>query len=184
MNGESMLKPALIGGVALGIVSAIPIIGAFNCLCCAWVLAGGMLAAHLYVKDAASPVTLGRGAVLGLATGALGAVVCTLFSIPLHMMSASGGGMNFMAQIQQQIDKMPNVPPETRQALEALASRGDLTAVLLVGSFILSLVVFSIFGMMGATIGVALFEKRKIGTPPSHPTSYQPPSQVPPPPME
>lgn len=51
MNQEGMLKPALTGGVLLGILSALPFVSAFNCLCCAWVIGGGMLAAHLFVSS-------------------------------------------------------------------------------------------------------------------------------------
>src|SRR5512137_1271769 len=85
MNKDSFLKSALIGGVALGVLSALPVLGAVNCLCCAWVIGGGMLAAHLYVKDSPTPVTLGTGVLLGLLAGVVGAVVDTLFTIPLHM---------------------------------------------------------------------------------------------------
>ena len=65
MNEDSMLKPALVGGVLLGILSALPLINYFNCICCAWVILGSVVAARLYVKDSSVPVTLGRGVALG-----------------------------------------------------------------------------------------------------------------------
>ncbi len=37
MNEQGMFKPALIGGVLLGVLSAIPLVSALNCFCCAWV---------------------------------------------------------------------------------------------------------------------------------------------------
>ncbi|MDR0842308.1 MAG: hypothetical protein LBP68_02690, partial [Acidobacteriota bacterium] len=51
MSNGNIFKSALIGGVALGIVSVLPFLEAFNCICCAWAIAGGMLAANLYIKD-------------------------------------------------------------------------------------------------------------------------------------
>src|SRR5688572_543103 len=103
MNQEGMLKPALIGGVLLGILSAIPIIGAVNCLCWAWVITGSVLAANLYVKSSSTEVTLGRGVGLGFLTGAIGAVVDVLFAIPMHLMMR-GMGVNFMEPLREALE--------------------------------------------------------------------------------
>ncbi len=178
MNEERMLKPALIGGVLLGILSSLPVVSLFNCVCCAWVIGGGLLAAYLHVKDSAVPVTLGRGVTLGLLTGFIGAVVSALFLIPLTMLAGPGTGI--MEQLQQTLKQMPNVPPETREMLESLSSQEGAGAIIYAAGLIFMLVVFCIFAMAGSTIGVALFEKRKpdaaAGTPP-----YEPPPPPPPP---
>ena len=175
MNEERMLKPALIGGVLLGILSILPVIRGFNCLCCAWVIAGGVLAAHLYVKDSPAPASLGRGVGLGLLTGFIGALVIALFSIPLHMLMNPGVGI--VEQMQRSMDQIPNVPPESRQFLQVLSAHGGI--VYAVG-LIIMLFFCCLFGMVGSTIGVAIFEKRKSGSPPP----YQPPAGMPPPPTE
>ena len=181
MNENKMLKPALIGGVLLGVLSALPLIGALNCVCCAWVIAGGMLAAHLYIKDSPIAVTLGRGALLGLFTGVIGAVVSLLFSIPLNFIAGSGG-MEIMEQIRARMDSMPNVPPETRALIDSLASRTDLTTLIVIFGAIFTLIVYCIFATLGGTIGVAIFEKRKIGAPPPNAAPDDPPVNLPPPP--
>ena len=54
------LKPALIGGVALGILSAIPFV---STCCCLWALLGGLLATYLYVKNSPAPASVGQKAV-------------------------------------------------------------------------------------------------------------------------
>ena len=41
---SSRLQPALLGGVVIGVLSALPVINVANC-CCAWILFGGALAA-------------------------------------------------------------------------------------------------------------------------------------------
>ena len=179
MNEEPMLKPALIGGVILGILSSLPIVKAFNCVCCAWVIGGGVLAAYLYVKDSSVPVTLGRGVALGLLTGVIGTFAYALFSIPLFFF---GSGMNTMEQARQWIDQVPNIPPETRRMVQSFYARGGISAFIYAISIVFMLVVFSLFGMLGGAIGVALFEKRKPGTPSIEPPPYQPPSGMPPPP--
>jgi hypothetical protein len=183
MNQEGMFKPALIGGVLLGILSALPLISAFNCFCCAWVIGGGMLAAHLYVKSSVAAVTLGTGVLLGLLTGAIGAVVDTLFTIPIHF-ALRPFGVGFAEQLQRTLEQLPNVPPETRDALRSVFANGrgiGLFFIVLIGFF--KLVVYSVVGMLGGALGVAVFEKRKPGAEPmSQAPSYRPPEDLPPPP--
>ena len=172
MNQEGMFKPALIGGVLLGILSALPFVNLLNCFCCAWVIGGGVLAAYLYVRDAPPVVTLGQGLLLGLLTGVIGAVVSAIFSLPFRFMLA-GVGAGVMQQV---LDRIPNLPAETREAMHsAFAATGFGVASFMIGTFF-SLVVYSIVAMLGGAIGVALFEKRK---PQPAVDTYQPP---PPPP--
>ena len=37
----SKVQPALLGGVVIGTLSALPVISMGNCLCCLWVILGG-----------------------------------------------------------------------------------------------------------------------------------------------
>ena len=172
MNEERLFKPALIGGVLLGILSSLPLV---NCLCCLWVIAGGILAAHLYVKHSRLSVTLGRGVALGLLTGFIGTLVIALFSIPLQMLMSSGS--SFAEQIRQSMNQIPNVPPETRQMFESLSAHAG---ILYAFGFIFMLGFCCLFGMVGGAIGVAIFEKRKPGS--GEAPTYQPPENILPPP--
>ncbi len=179
MNEESMLKPALIGGVLLGILSSIPIISAFNCVCCAWVIGGGVLAAYLYVKDSAVPVTLGRGVALGLFTGFIGAIVNALFMIPLYfLMNRAGTGI--WDAIREALERVPNLPPEAEAALRGLSDKAGLGILFLITALVFTLLVFCLAGMLGGAIGVALFEKRKLGPPPFSTPTPKTPMDLPP----
>ncbi len=51
-------RAVLIGGVTLGLLSAIPPISFANMCCCVWVLGGGALASYLYVRRSPTPVLL------------------------------------------------------------------------------------------------------------------------------
>ena len=178
MNNAKMQKPALIGGVALGILSALPVIGYCNCVCCAWAIGGGTLASFLYVRESHFLVTMGRGALVGLAAGAIGAVVCSLFSIPIQYVMAGGENMAIVAeQIREQLAKNPDLPQEFRQGIETLLLRSDFMKMIAIFSFFSNVVFFSMFAMVGGAIGVAIFEKRKPGDPQS--TAITPPSQPP-----
>jgi hypothetical protein len=179
MNQEGMFKPALIAGVLVGFLSAMPLLQTFNCLCCAWVIGGGMLAAHLYVKGAATVVTLGTGVLLGLLTGAIGAVVDTLFTIPITL-ALRPLGMGFAEQMRQAIDQLPNLPSESREALLRFFADGrgvGFLIIIMMGFF--KLLVYGAVGMLGGALGVAVFERRKPG---GEQPPYQPPTSIPPPP--
>jgi hypothetical protein len=175
MNHEGMLKPALISGVILGIVSVFPVISALNCICCAWVIGAGVLAAHLYVKSSPQLVMLGSGAALGMLTGIIGAVVDMIFSIPLHLLMR-GLGADIMEQVQQAMDRVPSIPPATRALLQSIFARGagaGMFFIILGGIF--NIIIFGLMGMLGGTLGVALCEKRKPGLPVYPATPCDPP---------
>jgi hypothetical protein len=184
MNQEGIFKPALIGGVLLGILSALPLLQYFNCFCCAWIIGGGMLSAHLYVKNSPTAVTLGTGVLLGLLAGAIGAVVDTIFSIPLFFaLKPFTGGL--AEQMQQILDRFSNLPPETRDAVRSLFAGGASIGLLMILlSGLVKLFFYSLICMLGGAIGVAVFEKRKPGAPPMGPPPYYPPPpDLPPPPQ-
>jgi len=173
MNEERMWKASLIGGVVLGVLSSLPLV---SCLCCAWAIGGGVLAAYLYVKGSRLPVTLGRGVSLGLLTGFIGALVMGLFLIPIQILASSGGGL--AEQFRESINQLPNVPPETRRLVEELVSMNPGIIYAFAGIF--TLLFYSLLGMVGGAIGVALFEKRKPGD--GEASTYQPPDGIVPPP--
>lgn len=183
MNDAGMLKPALIGGVLLGILSALPVISLFNCLCCAWVIGGGILAAYLYVKDSPVAVTLGRGVALGLMTGIIGTIVSGLFMVPLFMLW-NRGGVGIMEQVREALERIPNLPPEAEESIRALSERGGMDVFFFATSLIFMLGTYCLVAMLGGAIGVAIFERRKSNSAPGYgtPPPSEPPVNIPPPP--
>ncbi len=173
MNGENIWKPAIIGGILLGVLSSIPYL---NCACCAWIIGGGLLASYLFVKESPFAVTLGRGVSLGFLTGVIGTVVVALFSIPLILMSPEGS-RGAAEQIRQMMEQMPGFPAESREALNELISRDGFLTIIYISSMVFQLVVNCLLAMLGGALGVALFEKRKPGD-----AGSRPPDTLPPPP--
>ena len=74
----SKFQPALLGGLVLGVLSALPIINLGNTCCCLWVIAGGMTAAYLLQNAQVAPITSGDGAAVGFLAGVAGAIVWLL----------------------------------------------------------------------------------------------------------
>src|SRR5215204_5655819 len=74
------MKPALIGGVVVGLLSAIPFL---NYCCCIWAIGGGALACFLYIKSSPVPVRPGDGAMIGAMAGLVGAVIYLVIGLPI-----------------------------------------------------------------------------------------------------
>jgi hypothetical protein len=147
------LKPAIIGGVILGVLSAIP---AINACCCIWALVGGIIAANMYIKGSPNPVTPADGAVVGAIAGVVGAVLIVVVGIPLQLIFGAAM-MSMMGGVLQNAD-----PGQAAQIQEAMAASG-----VGIGRAILNALMYSvtaiIFSAVGGLLGVALFEKRKGG---------------------
>jgi hypothetical protein len=73
-------KPALLGGLIVGLLSAIPVV---NYCCCIWGIGGGGLASFLYIKESPAKIGPGDGAMLGALAGVVGAVIYIIVGVPI-----------------------------------------------------------------------------------------------------
>jgi hypothetical protein len=150
------LLPALLGGLFLGVLSALPIVSAANACCCLWIVLGGVLAAWVMQQNHPQPVTLGDGALVGLMAGLIGFVVTLAVSIPISYMTGA---------FQQMSDGMllprEGMTPEVRDLLSRISP-----AVLIALGAIVMFVVSLIFSTIGGLIGAALFRRRLPPAPP------------------
>ena len=78
MPMASKTQATLIGGLVVGVLSALPVVSAGNLCCCAWVVAGGMVAVYLAQQGQSAPLSRGEAAQLGCLAGLTGAVIYLL----------------------------------------------------------------------------------------------------------
>ena len=156
---SARLQPALLGGVFIGVMSALPIINAGNCCCCLWVLAGGALAVYLYQQNSPVSVPAAEGAFLGLLAGLIGGIIWVVLSIPIQMLL----GPMQADWMNQWMAGNDDVPPEAREMLERMMAGG---AFQIIGA-IINIITSIIFGMLGGLLGVAIFKKTAPPQPPS-----------------
>ena len=162
MNNK--LKPALIGGVVIGILSIIPIVNLGNICCCLWAILGGLLATYLYVKNSPVPAKPGDGALLGVIAGAIAAVIVIVLGIPISIV-AGGITRELLIRI------MESVNPSQAEMFRLQMASGENVVGAIVNGIILA-VCLVIFSTLGGLLGVPLFEKRKVTTTPPPPQSY------------
>lgn len=178
------LQPALLGGVVIGVLSALPVINVANC-CCAWILFGGALAAYLMQQSHPEPIQTGDGAIVGLMAGVVGAFVWLVVQVPISIAMAP-----LQSQMTARMLRNANdLAPEFRAFLESM-SGGPAIGIGLVFGFFVMLVLSSLFGMLGGIFGALMFRKDPPSAPPVPPGGFggasappfEPPIFTPPPP--
>jgi hypothetical protein len=163
------LQPALVGGVAIGVLSALPVINIANC-CCAWILFGGALAAYLMQQNHPEPIQAGDGAIVGLLAGLTGAFVWLILSIPIGFA---------MAPLQSRmtrrlLENASEMAPELRSLLEGMSGGTAVIGMGLLFGFFIMLFVSTLFGMLGGLFGALLFRTNpQVVTPPPIPPTLQ-----------
>lgn len=154
----SFVGPSFLAGTLMGILSSIPLV---NCLCCAWLLGGGGLSAWLVGRNtSAGPQALsyGDGAFAGVLTGVWGAVVATLASIPLRLLSA-GALQEQQAQLETLLNEYPEIAGPARDTLMSLAA-GDISPLTVLITLVSNLLIYGLFAMLGGILLVAIIRRR------------------------
>jgi hypothetical protein len=162
----SKLQPALLGGLFTGVLSALPFISVGNCVCCLWVVCGGVLAVYLLQQNQAHMVEAGDGALVGLLSGLVGAVLATVLGFLIQSIMGPFGA-EFLSSL---ADQASGLPPGLQPWVDQFATTGFGVAALIVG-LVFNSILFSIFGMLGGLIGQAVFRKQ---APPPTPVFLDP----------
>jgi hypothetical protein len=146
-------QPALLGGLFIGVLSALPGVNIANC-CCLWVLAGGALVVYLQQQRIPEPVETADAVIGGLLAGVLGAIVMSVLTLIIF----SAGGALWMDQFRTALDN-PEIPAETRDMLLRLFEGRNFIVL----GLVINLPLYAVFSMVGSLIGLAIFRKK---TPP------------------
>ena len=184
---NSKLRPAIIGGIVMGLLSGLPYVNLGNVACCLWVVSGGALAAYLYIRQSPTPVDMGEGALVGLLAGVFGTIVQLLVGVPVEIMT----GYPEKRLLINLIERMnPEQAERYRQRIEEVAAmpfaEQFFAQVFSLGT-LLVFIITAVFALVGGLVAVPLFEKRKadaVPPPPPPPPYYggRPGGAYPPPP--
>ena len=153
-------KPALLGGLFIGVLSALPGVSAGNCCCCLWVVLGGMLTVYLQQQRVQTPIETSEAVLGGVFAGVVGAVLALLLS--LLFLAILGPYQNMlMAWLVERMQNMPNLPEETRAQFATMLDQApEATFFGIVVNFAIGLPINAIFAMLGALLGLAFFRKK------------------------
>jgi hypothetical protein len=149
----SRTQPAFIGGLIIGVLSALPIVAAGNLCCCLWIVTGGVVAAYLLQQNQPTMITPGDGAAVGLFAGLIGAVVFLVISIPVTLLI----GPMEQRLIQGFLENAGSMPPEFRRQMGTYMGPG-----IQVIRFVFMLVIGSVFSTLGGLLGAVIFRKQPL----------------------
>jgi hypothetical protein len=149
----------LIGGLVMGVLSALPLVNVGNACCCLWVVSGGVVAAYVFQQNQQTPITPGDAALVGLLAGLLGAVIQVAISLPLDLVV----GPMYRELAQRAVEMAGDMPPNIRDMLDRISRRESMGALFLIVSHVVSLMVWcflgAIFSTIGGLIGGMVFKK-------------------------
>jgi hypothetical protein len=149
MNTRSFLLSALIAGVVIGFLGNLPVLNLINCCLCIWVWVGGALAVYLYKRyqREASGLSLAQGAGLGALSGLIGVFVGMVVFLVTSSLS-----LPLFDALARFVELGSDSPFRTG------GFGGVLVQALIF--FVLDLVLYPIFGALGALIATSLFWKK------------------------
>ena len=160
------LIPALYGGLIMAVISTVPFLNFVNCLCCAGILFGGVMAVYFY-KNNFTPDTppftssdcMGVGALAGLVS----AVVTTILSMIFLAMFG-----NIMGDFIMNIIRNSNLqlPQDSLDRIEEALQQG-LSFKFVVIRFFQGIFLHTIFGLLGGLIGYSIFKPKQQFMPPT-----------------
>ena len=154
----SRFQPALLGGLFIGIMSALPGVNIGNCCCCLWVLSGGMLSTYLLQGRQDTPVETSEVMVQGLIAGAVGGVLSGIISVALQPLIGPWQ-QQIAAQMMERLQTA--LPPENRtQFEEAMRQQGSASTRVEILRSLMFVPISAAFATAGAALGLAFFRKK------------------------
>ncbi|MEK9135562.1 MAG: hypothetical protein AAB393_00440 [Bacteroidota bacterium] len=174
----SKLLPALYGGLIMGAISGLPVISIINCFCCAGIMLGGFLSVMFYKNEltASMPqLTSSDSIQLGALAGLFGAVFGTILN--LLTMAAMG---NITGDMVIEILRSFNLPDEVMDEIQQkISEQASLTGIATALSFLYSLILDPLFGLLGGLIGYNVYKPKTqmMNVQPPPPSPPTPPAQ-------
>lgn len=142
-----MLLASLLGGLFIGVLSALPIVSVGNC-CCLWVVGGGFLASYVRAQNDPRAMTIGRGAAAGFGAGLAGAVIWLVVSLALASL-LEPFERRLLGDV---VGVARDVSPDVRSWIESISAGFKYVVV-----FGLLLVVGTPMATLGGVLGGAYF---------------------------
>jgi hypothetical protein len=161
---SSKTQAALLGGLLLGVLSALPIVNVGNLCCCLWVITGGVVSAYLLQHAQAAPITAGDGVAVGLLAGVIGAIVWQVLAVPVTILMGP-----LQARMIERLLNSSDLTDNMRSIFETLRQSAGFSPVRFVMGSVITLVLSVIFSTVGGLIGAALFRKSTPPPPPDLP---------------
>ena len=151
------MRPAITGGIFLGVLSTVPFI---NFGCCLWLLAGGAMSTFLVNRQRPGQLKLGDGAFAGVSSGLVGTIVSTIINIPIQSAIYTAANIPEIRRQFEEWAKAYDMPADFIKQMEPMLTPGFSATRLIVWAICFS-IVSGLFAMIGGILTVAILNRQK-----------------------
>ncbi|MDX1429663.1 MAG: DUF4199 domain-containing protein [Rhodothermales bacterium] len=148
-------QQSIILGSAVVTVLSTSYLGLINCLCCAGVVIGAMVAVWHYTSTNSLTMKTGEGAVLGLTVAIIGSLISAVLDYVLIKMGIRADQAIMQIILDTMGDQMP--PESYDQMIEQMEQPVTIAGFAMQAVF--GVVIAGIFGAIGGVIGASIFKK-------------------------
>lgn len=165
MNSPNRITPIIYGTAVMTLIAVFPVLNLINVFCCAGIILGGYAGVYTYWKqlqNTGQALTTKDGGMIGILCGILSAVFVTGFGLLLSLFSET----NPMLEIMKTFDDIGfQMPPEMSQYLDKFSNEYNehgFSPTITLFSFISNIILYPLFGSIGAILGVFYLNKKNI----------------------
>ncbi|HQY19346.1 MAG TPA: hypothetical protein PK294_03625 [Ignavibacteria bacterium] len=163
MQSNNKLTPVIIGTLVMTFIALFPIVNFLNILCCSGIMIGGFAGVTSYNKqltNSGQTLTAKDGGMIGILSGILSAVFVSGFGLLFSLFS----NQNPMTEIMNAFSEFGfQIPDSAAYYLDKFSNEFNdhgFSPTLTIFSFITNLIIYPLFGTIGALIAVQIYKKK------------------------
>lgn len=163
MQPVNKIQPIIFGAGVMTLLSVFPVLSLINLFCCAGIILGGFVGVYTYWKQLQNTgqlLTSKDGGMIGILCGILSAVFVTGIGLLVSLFSES----NPMLEIMKTFDELGyQLPPEASHYIDRFNNEFNehgFSPTITIFSFISNLILYPLFGTLGAILGVNILNKK------------------------
>ena len=164
-SSPNRLMPVIFGALVMTLISTFPLINLINVLCCAGIMLGGFAGVFFYnkqIRDTSIELTTKDGGIIGLLSGIISAVLVSGINLLMVLFSDVNPITEAYALLEKFGQQLPQEVNETMDKFSDEFNKYGFSPTLSVLSLIINLVIYPLFGAIGAMIGVSILKKRQV----------------------
>lgn len=165
METPNRITPIIYGTTVMTLIAVIPVLSLINVFCCAGIILGGFAGVYTYWKQLNNTgviLTTKDGGMIGILCGILSAVFVTGIGLLISLFSET----NPMLEIMNAFEEMGfQIPPEMLMYLDKFSAEFNehgFSPTITIFSFISNMIIYPLFGSIGAILGVSYLNKKNI----------------------
>jgi hypothetical protein len=158
------LIPIVFGTLIMTLISTFPVLNLINLFCCAGIMLGGFAGTFFYnkqIQNSQIELTTKDGGIIGLLCGIVSAILVSGINLLMTMFS----DVNPITEAYQLLEKFgQEVPAEVNETMNRFSdefNKYGFSPTLSILSLTMNLIIYPLFGAIGAIIGVSIIKKRK-----------------------